>query len=318
MCTGVRFSDSKGHMYFGRNLDWTEDYGEAIVVTPRKAKVPAPFLGTIEPKYACIGMAIVVDDMPCYFDAGNEAGLGVAGLNFPGYAQFAEAPAAGRVNVAAFEFPLYIAANYATVAEVRAALPDITIVAKAPDPNLGVSQLHWLVGDAKESIVIECQADGMHVYDNDVDVLTNQPPYPWHHENLRNYLTLTPEFPEPVTWTRDKLQAFSSAAGMVGFPGGYDPASRFVRAAFLNAHYPDEEGETANVTRLFRTLGGAAMCKGGGKQGDGRFEYTLYTGGYSAASQTYYFSTYDDPAYQSASLKDYDLDGTALIAVPRR
>lgn len=318
MCTGVRFSDSKGNMYFGRNLDWIEDYGESIVITPRKAQVPAPFLGTIEPKFACLGMAIVVNDMPCYFDVGNEAGLAVAGLNFPGYAHFAEKPSETGTNVAAFEFPLYLASNFATVAEVRDALPDITIVAQAPARHFGVSQLHWLVGDATESIVIECQSDVMHVYDNDVDVLTNQPPYPWHHENLRNYLGLSAEFPEPVTWTRDKLEPFSSAAGMVGFPGAYDPASRFVRVAFLNAHHTEEEGETANVARLFRTLGGAYQCKGGGKQQDGRYEYTLYTSGFSSATQTYYFNTYEDPAYQSASLKDYDLSGTKLITVPRR
>ena len=40
----------------------------------------------------------------------------------------------------------------------------------------------------KESIVIECQADGMHVYDDGLDVLTNQPPFPWHTENVRNYM----------------------------------------------------------------------------------------------------------------------------------
>ena len=35
MCTGVRFSDDEGNMYFGRNLDWSFSYGETILVTPR-------------------------------------------------------------------------------------------------------------------------------------------------------------------------------------------------------------------------------------------------------------------------------------------
>ncbi|MBD9133214.1 MAG: linear amide C-N hydrolase, partial [Bifidobacterium bifidum] len=30
MCTGVRFSDDEGNMYFGRNLDWSFSYGETI------------------------------------------------------------------------------------------------------------------------------------------------------------------------------------------------------------------------------------------------------------------------------------------------
>lgn len=35
MCTSVRFSDSKGNVFMGRNLDWSCDYGEKVVVTPR-------------------------------------------------------------------------------------------------------------------------------------------------------------------------------------------------------------------------------------------------------------------------------------------
>lgn len=197
--------------------------------------------------------------------------------------------------MAAYEFPLWVAASFSTVAEVRKALKDVVIVAKAPSEGYGVAQLHWLVGDGKESIVIECQADGMHVYDDGLDVLTNQPPFPWHTENVRNYMHIETAHPEPVAWTRDTLRAFGSGAGMIGFPGGYDPASRFVRAAFLNAHYPAEEGEVANVTRLFRTLEGASMCKGGAQMADGRFEYTMFSDGYSAATKTYYWCTYDEP-----------------------
>ena len=278
MCTGVRFADAAGNLYFGRNLDWCESYGEGVVITPRGASIPTQFLGSLSPEHACVGMGIVVGGVPCYFDCANEAGLAIAGLNFPGYAQFAEAPEEGAVNVAAYEFPLWVAASFSTVAEVRKALKDVVIVAKAPSEGYGVAQLHWLVGDGKESIVIECQADGMHVYDDGLDVLTNQPPFPWHTENVRNYMHIETAHPEAVTWTRDTLRAFGSGAGMIGFPGGYDPASRFVRAAFLNAHYPAEEGEAANVTRLFRTLEGASMCKGGAQMADGRFEYTMFSG----------------------------------------
>lgn len=37
MCTGIRFTDKNGAMYFGRNLDWTQGYGEKVVVTPSAA-----------------------------------------------------------------------------------------------------------------------------------------------------------------------------------------------------------------------------------------------------------------------------------------
>ena len=115
MCTGVRFADAAGNLYFGRNLDWCESYGEGVVITPRGASIPTQFLGSMKPEHACVGMGIVVGGVPCYFDCANEAGLAIAGLNFPGYAQFAEDPEKGAVNVAAYEFPLWVAASFSTV-----------------------------------------------------------------------------------------------------------------------------------------------------------------------------------------------------------
>ena len=111
MCTGIRFTDTAGNMYFGRNLDWTCGYGERVVVTPPAAQVPAAFdrPGDPERGHAVIGMGIVAGGIPLYFDCGNDAGLAVAGLNFPQSARYAEAPVAGRVNVAAYEFPYWIA-----------------------------------------------------------------------------------------------------------------------------------------------------------------------------------------------------------------
>ena len=58
MCTGVRFSDDKGNMYFGRNLDWSCGYSQKVVVTPKGYKYNSAFLGEMAPKHgAIIGMA---------------------------------------------------------------------------------------------------------------------------------------------------------------------------------------------------------------------------------------------------------------------
>ena len=42
--------------------------------------------------------------------------------------------------------------------------------------------------------------DGVHVYDDTVGIMTNSPDYPWHENNLNNYLTVTPNQHEPVNW----------------------------------------------------------------------------------------------------------------------
>ena len=120
MCTGVRFSDEEGNMYFGRNLDWSFSYGESILATPRGYHYDNVFgaSGKAMPN-AVIGVGVVMADRPMYFDCANEHGLAIAGLNFPGYAEFVHEPVEGTDNVATFEFPLWVARNFDSVDEVR-------------------------------------------------------------------------------------------------------------------------------------------------------------------------------------------------------
>lgn len=316
MCTGVRFIDNNGGMYFGRNLDWSVPYGQKVVITPRGYKYNSAFLGEMNMKGgAIIGMAIVAENTPLYFDCANESGLAIAGLNFPGYAKYAEAAVDGKTNVAAYEFPLWVVANFTTVEEVEKALKDTVIVAKPINEQYPVSQLHWIIGDKERSIVVEYTANGMEIFENDVDVLTNQPGYGWHKENLRNYMNLFPQMPKEVKWGKAKMTAFGSGSLMRGIPGDYYSPSRFVRVAYLNTHYPVKDNEAENVSRLFHTLTGVAMIDGAAQMGDGACEKTIYTGGYSAPAKTYYYNTYEDPAIQKVAMGDYNLDSADLVQV---
>lgn len=312
MCTGIRFSDSDGNMFFGRNLDWSTGYGEKVVITPRGYKYTSAFLGEMGGS-AVIGMGIIAENVPLYFDCANEHGLAVAGLNFPGYAAYAPDAVDGKTNVAAYEFPLWVALNFKTVNEAEKALKDVAIVSKPINEQYPVSQLHWLIGDAKRSIVVEYTTDGMEIYDNDVDVLTNQPGYDWHKENLRNYMNLFPQMPKEIRWSKEVMTAFGSGSLMRGLPGGFYSTDRFIRVAYLNTHYPVQSDENSNVSRLFHTLAGVAMIDGGAAMADGAFEKTIYAGGYSSATQTYYYNTYEDFAIKSVAMKDYDLDSSKLI-----
>lgn len=315
MCTGVRFSDNAGNMYFGRNLDWSTPYGQRVVITPRGYKYKTAFLGENTKSPALIGMGIVAENTPLYFDCANENGLAVAGLNFPGYAKYETAPVDGKTNVAAYEFPLWVALNFDTVDEAEKALRNVAIVAKPINDQYPVSQLHWIIGDAKRSIVVEYTANGMETFENDVDILTNQPGYGWHKENLRNYMNLFSQMPKEVKWGKAKMTAFGSGSLMRGIPGGFYSTDRFIRVAYLNTHYPVQSDEATNVSRLFHTLTGVAMIDGGASMADGAFEKTIYTGGYSTATQTYYYSTYEDPAIRSVALKDQNIDSSELIMV---
>ena len=118
--------------------------------------------------------------------------------------------------------------------------------------------------------------------------------------------------PGTIKWDKAELSVFGSGSLMRGIPGDYYSPSRFVRVAYLNTHYPAKSSEEENVSRLFHTLAGVAMIDGAAAMADGKFEKTVYTGGYSAATKTYYYNTYEDPTIQKAALSDYDVDGTEL------
>ena len=305
MCTAVRFTDDQGNMFFGRNLDWSFDYGQTVLRTPGDAAVPAAFERPDDPArgHDVIGVGITALGVPLYFDCANDAGLAVAGLNFPQSAHYAAGPVDGAVNVAAYEFPYWVARNFGSVAEVRVALAGVTVVAKAVSDKLPVANLHWIVADATGAIVVECMEDGLRVWEDDVDVLTNEPNFGWHRQNLRNYLTLTDADPAPASWGGAELRAFGSGEGLRGVPGDYSGPSRFVKVAFVNAHYPVQTGEKGNVTRLFRTLGSVAVPEGCARMADGSYEKTLYTSGFSAATRSYYYATYDDPQIREFSFE---------------
>ncbi len=87
MCTALSFH-TKDH-YFGRTLDLDRSYGEEVCVMPRKFPLHFRQMGEINEHYAIIGMATVVQGIPLFYDAANEYGLAIAGLNFPGNAYYA-------------------------------------------------------------------------------------------------------------------------------------------------------------------------------------------------------------------------------------
>ena len=315
MCSGIRFTDKAGNMFFGRNLDWSFSYGERVVITPANYQLPSPFGAMPQTRFHLIGMGITAQGIPLYFDCATDQGLAVAGLNFPGFAAYEPQAVEGRTNIAAYEFPLWVASQYKTVDEVEANLADVAIVGKAPIEQLGVAQLHWIIADAQRSIVVEYTEAGLQVFHDDVDVLTNQPGFAWHRENLRSYLNVSCEVPPTRTWREAQLAPYGAGAGMRGIPGDYYSPSRFVRLAYLNANYPEKETEQENVTRLFRSLEGVSMVEGASRMADGDFEITIFTSGFSAGTNTYYYSTYNNPAIRAVAMGDYDLHGSQLIEI---
>ena len=114
MCTAVTYR-TKDH-YFGRNLDYEYSYQERVTITPRDFCFHFRRLPPMEHHFAIIGMATISGGYPLYYDATNEYGLSIAGLNFPhSVIYFPENP--GKSNVAPFELIPWLLSNCKTVCE---------------------------------------------------------------------------------------------------------------------------------------------------------------------------------------------------------
>ena len=86
MCTAATYKTKD--FYFGRTLDYEFSYGDEVTVTPRNFPFHLRHAGDMDSHYAMIGMAYVLENHPLYYEATNEKGLSMAGLNFPGNACF--------------------------------------------------------------------------------------------------------------------------------------------------------------------------------------------------------------------------------------
>lgn len=116
MCTAATYKTKD--FYFGRTLDYEFSYGDEVVITPRNYPFHFRHIDAIESHYAMIGMAHVVDNDPLYYDAFNECGLAMAGLNFVGNAAYYDIEE-GKDNIAQFEFIPWILGTCANLEKRR-------------------------------------------------------------------------------------------------------------------------------------------------------------------------------------------------------
>ena len=308
MCTAICYR--RNSSYFGRNLDLDRGYGEGVVITPRNYEIGMRCEKPIKSHYAMIGMATVVKDHPLYFEATNEKGLSVAGLNFPKNAVYHHL-SQGRVNVAPFELIPWVLARCACVDEAKDLLENINLVDLDFNEQLPLSPLHWMISDRKCSIVAEPLKDGLKIYDDPFDVLTNNPPFEYHCANVSNYMGLSAGQAISRFEERIPVENYSLGLGALGLPGDYSSASRFIRALFVKENSVSENNERSNVNQFFHILDSVAMPRGCVRSAQG-FEYTRYSSCCNSDRGIYYYRTYDDIDIKAINMHDVDLDKALL------
>lgn len=315
MCTAATYT-SKDH-YFGRNLDLEYSYSETVTVCPRRFPLPFRHVNDLDDHYALIGMAYVADGYPLFYDACNEKGLSMAGLNFPGNAAFLPCKKAEGVDdVASFEMIPWVLGQCATVAEARDLLARLNVCDDSFAPQLPTNPLHWMVDDGKDCIVVEPLAAGLRVYDNPVGVMTNNPTFDMQMTYLANFQGLDAGQGQNRLAPGIDLDRYSRGMGSLGIPGGLDSASRFVKVAFTKLHSVSADDESSSVSQFLHILGSVAQQRGCCDLGDGKYEITIYSSCINATKGVYYYTTYDNPQVSGVDMHKEDLDGSALATYP--
>lgn len=320
MCTAITYKTQD--TYFGRNLDLELSYGEEVVITPRNYPFTFRHLAPLTTHFAIIGMATVAPSngqpYPLYYDAINEHGLGIAGLNFPGNAVY-HPVTDGRDNLAQFELVPWLLGQCRTVADVKSHLTNLNLADTPFSDQFPPAELHWLIADADSSIVVESVADGLKTYDNPIGVLTNNPPFPIQSFRLHDYLNLSATEPTNQFAPALDLQPYCHGLGAHGLPGDLSSGSRFVKAAFTRLNSVSAPNELSSVSQFFHILHSVDQPRGSSRFGtpdDPKYEITIYSSCCNLRTGVYYYTCYDNHQITAVDLHRVDLDGTDLSRYP--
>ena len=313
MCTAATYLTKD--FYFGRTLDNTLSYNEEVVVTPRNYPFHFKKVESMQTHYAMIGVACVMKDYPLYYDAINEKGLGMAGLNFVGNAVYGKEEK-GKCNISQFEFIPWILGQCSCVKEARELIERMNLIELSFDDSLPIAQLHWIIADRNEAITIESVKDGIKVYDNTVGVLTNNPTFPEQMFSLNNYMAISPKQPQNCFCDKLSLQTYSMGMGTIGLPGGLASQPRFVRAVFTKMNSVSGDSENESVNQFFHILNSVEQQKGCCETAEGSLKYTIYTSCCNVDKGIFYYTTYDNHQICAVDMYREDLEKSGLVRYP--
>ena len=237
-CTDFKLTAKDGTVIITRSMEFGQDLQSNIRTSPRgrdfTTTTPNNKPGlSWKAKYGYV----YIDgfNVDASFDGMNEAGVTFEYLYLPGETEYQSIPA-GKDNQA-IPYSLFgdwVLANFKTIDEVKQALNNV-YVSNQVIPQLGNLTLpaHASIYDASgKGIVVEFYNNKINVFDN-IGVMTNSPKYDWHVTNLRNYINLTPDSPQPIVENGMSFDPFGQGSGSVGIPGDASPPSRFVKIAFM-------------------------------------------------------------------------------------
>jgi penicillin V acylase-like amidase (Ntn superfamily) len=176
--------------------------------------------------------------------------------------------------------------------------------------------LVYLQTHFREKLTVEQVADGLKIYQNPVEVLTNNPTFDWHMANLQNYMGLSSGPVKNTFAPGVELTPCSKGMGAIGLPGDLSSASRFVRAAFVRCNSRSGQEESQSVSQFFHILGSVAQQRGCVELEGEKYEITYYSCCCNTDRGIYYYTTYENSQITAVDMHREDLEGSRVISYP--
>jgi len=307
-CTEIRLNTVDSSVVVGRSLEEGVDAESNIIVEPKDYPHVAYKYDECTEGMKWVNQYVIqfldfADFTNLALDGVNDAGLSVATNMFPGSSVYEDVPEdkCGQA-LSQVEFSMWILGNFGTTEELRIALKQesFPIIYGKILNVLGEEMLyeeHWSVIDSSgDSIIIEYTERGRQVYNNIVGVVTNSPPYYFHMENLRNYVSMSKFAYGPLILGEATFNATGLGSGLFGIPGDYTPPSRLVRAAVIKSYANTPKNSEEAVSLAFHVMNTVDIPQGvvGTVPGDDFKDYTQWVVVKDLSKKIIYFRRYND------------------------
>lgn len=271
MCSTFKYKNT-----MGRNYDYETSYKEEVICIPSNEQV-------CQNQYDIIGIGSgLFKEYPMLYDAMNNQGLCMSGLAFTGNAKYNEFNK-GKFNLPVYKFIPFILGNFKTVAEFKAFAEEekLNLTDTRYDDNTPNAELHWFLCDKKEAIVIESTKDGLKIYDDPYETMTNNPPF----DEMKAYYQIDFIGDDEEYYIKELGKEWSTRGlETSGLSGGYTSTDRFERLTYLKEHL-EKESKATPIIDAFKLCQSVEQLYGCTPVGD-KFEYTIYQSVYNMDSLT--------------------------------
>ena len=247
-CTSLVYTDTQGRAYVGRTMEFVGVQPDHLTYFPKgtqfSSTTPDGKQGaSYSSKYGIFSTSIKKglvpgDKQETIIDAMNDQGLvfsmqSLGGNSSPDVSRSPQ----GKI-LSLVDFGSWVLGGFSTVAQVKRALEnkDVEIwLPTVPFLGTGAFPVHIALYDKTGAgIVLEWTGGKTNIFDNPVGVMTNNPPFPWHIQNMSNYAYLTNVDKNSAKFGNLKVNAFDGGGNLANLPSEQTSPGRFVKAAYYS------------------------------------------------------------------------------------